>query len=68
MSHKTSTQYAILVAGAFIALCSSTALAGTTTYTYDTQGRVIQVAYSNGTVVTYAYDKAGNRTQVTKTP
>ncbi|WP_238947603.1 RHS repeat domain-containing protein [Caldimonas brevitalea] len=34
------------------------------TYTYDTLGRVKTVTYSNGVVITYTYDAAGNRTSV----
>jgi len=33
-------------------------------YTYDTLGRVTQVSYSNGTVIAYSYDAAGNRSTV----
>lgn len=35
------------------------------TYRYDALGRLIRVEYPNGRVVTYSYDKAGNRTVVT---
>jgi large repetitive protein len=35
--------------------------AGTVTYGYDAQGRVISAAYSDGTAIAYAYDAAGNR-------
>ncbi|HYC73828.1 Ig-like domain-containing protein [Brevundimonas sp.] len=34
-------------------------------YGYDALGRVVTVTYGNGTVITYAYDPAGNRTEVT---
>jgi len=40
----------------------SQAFAGTTTYKYDTLGRVIEVDYPDGSIITYTYDKAGNRT------
>ncbi len=46
---------------------TSIALAGSVTYTYDTLGRLSKATYSNGVVVTYAYDAAGNRTVVTVT-
>lgn len=36
--------------------------ASSVTYAYDALGRLIEVAYSNGTVITYSYDAAGNRT------
>lgn len=35
------------------------------TYKYDALGRLIEVRYPNGRVVTYSYDPAGNRTTVT---
>ncbi|MBS0553451.1 MAG: RHS repeat protein [Proteobacteria bacterium] len=42
------------------------ALAGAVSYTYDTLGRLKTATYSNGVVVTYTYDAAGNRvSQVT---
>lgn len=44
------------------------AFAGTTNYTYDEQGRLVQVQYPNGSTVTYTYDNAGNRTQTVVTP
>ncbi len=37
------------------------ASAGTVTYTYDDLNRLIQEVYSNGTVISYSYDSAGNR-------
>ena len=37
--------------------------AGSATYTYDALGRLIKVTYANGTVITYTWDAAGNRTQ-----
>jgi len=52
----------------FCCAASLNANAGTTTYKYDVQGRVIEIDYPNGTVVTYTYDNAGNRTKVIKTP
>ncbi|MEI9904884.1 MAG: RHS repeat domain-containing protein [Asticcacaulis sp.] len=44
----------------------SSAHAGTTTYKYDTLGCVIEVDYPDGSIVTYAYDKNGNRTTTTR--
>ncbi|MBU6407177.1 MAG: hypothetical protein KGS44_08615 [Alphaproteobacteria bacterium] len=38
----------------------------TVTYQYDVQGRITRATYSNGVVVEYAYDAAGNRTQVVR--
>lgn len=57
----------IAVAAIAAALCAGQALAGDTTYKYDTQGRLIEVDYPNGAKVTYTYDATGNRTQVIKT-
>lgn len=34
------------------------------TYTYDSMGRLKTVTFANGTVITYSYDAAGNRTSV----
>jgi len=36
-------------------------------YSYDALGRLIAVTYANGTTITYSYDGAGNRTQVSVT-
>lgn len=33
-------------------------------YKYDALGRLIEVRYPNGRVITYTYDAAGNRQQV----
>jgi YD repeat-containing protein len=35
------------------------------TYTYDAANRLIQAQYSDGAVIQYTYDAAGNRTQMT---
>ncbi len=46
-------------------LCTSmTTLDGTQTYGYDPLGQLTSVTYPDGQVVNYAYDAAGNRTQV----
>lgn len=52
-----------------LALCiaSTTSLAASATYGYDTQGRVTSITYDDGTVVEYAYDANGNRTTATRT-
>ncbi len=43
------------------------ARADSVSYTYDELGRLSQVTYSNGTVITYTYDTADNRTTQTIT-
>ena len=45
----------------------STLAADQINYTYDALGRLQTVTYPNSTTVTYTYDPAGNRTQVTNT-
>lgn len=40
------------------------AAAQPTTYQYDALGRLVRVDQGNGGAATYAYDPAGNRTQV----
>lgn len=56
----------LLLCGLAAVLVAVPASAGTVSYTYDALGRVKTATYSNGTVITYAYDAAGNRTsQVT---
>lgn len=51
-----STMVLLLVFGA-------TALAATTNYTYDDLYRLTMVSRSDGTVIEYRYDEAGNRTR-----
>lgn len=50
------------LAGLLLAASACVALAGSAVYTYDTLGRLTKVTYSNGVIVTYTYDAAGNRT------
>lgn len=52
---------------ALLAVATLPAQAGSATHTYDSLGRLSKVTYSNGTVVTYTYDAAGNRTTVVTT-
>ena len=52
-------------AGVAVSLLLFGVATAATTYSYDGQGRVVQVAYDNGVTVIYAYDLAGNRTTVT---
>lgn len=56
----------LLVTGIAV-LTASAAFAGSVSYTYDNLGRLVKATYSNGTVITYTYDAAGNRTAVVTT-
>jgi len=47
-------------------LAAAPAHAGTTIYKYDSQGRIIEVDYPNGWIVTYTYDAAGHRTKTAR--
>ncbi|MDF0678248.1 MAG: RHS repeat protein [Nitrosomonas sp.] len=40
---------------------SVSVFAGSVSYTYDALGRVKTTTYSNGVIITYTYDAAGNR-------
>ena len=42
-------------------LVASAVLAGTDTYTYDQQARLVGVSYADGSTIAYTYDAAGNR-------
>lgn len=53
-----------LLAGIATVSVAAPAYAGTE-YFYDAAGRLIKVVYSNGVVIEYRYDAAGNRQQVT---
>ncbi len=57
---------AAAIAGLMLATAALPSHAGTTTYKYDTLGRVIEADYPDGSIVTYAYDKNGNRTTTTR--
>jgi uncharacterized protein (TIGR03437 family) len=41
-------------------VCASIAFADNINYKYDDAGRLVSVAYPNGTTIAYTYDKAGN--------
>lgn len=72
MRKAAVSRLALLTSVASIALGSQPASAAETiTYTYDVHGRVTGVSHSgsvnNGLNVTYSYDAADNRTNVTTT-
>jgi YD repeat-containing protein len=48
------------VVGAMLIALLSGCGAPTATYTYDSNGHLTSVAYSNGVTLTYTYDAAGN--------
>ncbi len=66
---RRTTLRALLAAlvGLAALVLASEAAAVRVEYSYDTRGRLVQAAYSNGTVVSYGYDDAGNRTSVVET-
>jgi YD repeat-containing protein len=49
---------------ALLAMTNAATLAATLTYEYDALGRLKEVRYPGGSVVSYTLDPAGNRTQV----
>ena len=63
--HKLSRLRLLVVQAAAVAglsLLAAAGHAGSSTNEYDSLGRLTKVTYSNGVVVTYVYDAAGNRT------
>lgn len=64
MCHRSLSLW---VAIALLLLSASMGVALADSYSYDTLGRIIQVVYADGSVVTYQYDAAGNRTVVSAT-
>jgi YD repeat-containing protein len=51
-----------------VVACALPCLGDTVTYEYDDLYRLIKAIYSDGTVIEYTYDEAGNRLSVTVTP
>lgn len=58
------SRYVPRIASALLALFVGAAFSGTVTYTYDALGRLRSASYSNGVVINYVYDAAGNRSSV----
>lgn len=50
-----------IVLGLMTGLVAGAVHAGSVVYAYDTLGRLKTAIYSNGVVITYVYDAAGNR-------
>jgi YD repeat-containing protein len=61
---RLSLVLVVLVLFGFVLPC----FAETITYEYDDLYRLTKATYSDGTVIEYTYDAAGNRHSVTKTP
>jgi len=59
LSIKTLPGLAVTVV---LSSTSGIAYAGSASYTYDNLGRLVKVVYSNGVIIAYTYDAAGNRT------
>lgn len=53
--------------GIGLGLATTAAAKSATQYTYDALGRVTKVDYGAGKFVSYSYDSAGNRTNVSTT-
>ena len=62
MKLNSFVQIAAVVCVGALLICCGAAEAGTTQYQYDALGRLVEVIFPDGVIVTYAYDQAGNRT------
>lgn len=50
----------VIAVAILVAAVSLPASAEYVNYTYDARGRIIRIAYENGTVITYTHDAADN--------
>jgi YD repeat-containing protein len=55
------SRFTRILIGGLATLAAASAFAGSATYVYDNLGRVTRVTYSNGVIINYTYDAAGNR-------
>lgn len=67
LSNHIRLIFKLVLAAAVLIFFSGGVAAGSATHTYDSLGRLKTVTYSNGVVITYVYDEAGNRTSYTVT-
>ena len=65
-NYTTAMTCSLLLLLIILAFYTVSAKAGTTSYMYDTLGRIIKVTYPDAKQICYQYDKAGNRTQVNR--
>jgi YD repeat-containing protein len=65
--HRTAGWISRVFLSAGLLLWAGAALSASAVHTYDALGRLTKVTYSNGVVITYLYDAAGNRTSVVVT-
>ncbi len=62
------TSWKVRLGGLLLLSClTSSALAVSVSYTYDTLGRLSKATYSTGVIIVYAYDAAGNRSSTVVT-
>lgn len=64
---KRSRLTKIFLVGTLFATLAGSAMAGSVSYVYDSLGRLTKATYSNGVVIAYAYDAAGNRSSTVVT-
>lgn len=63
-SHRSCRRLVVTLIS-IVLLAPALSISGTTTYTYDSLGRLRSVTAPDGTQTVYTYDAAGNRTSIT---